>query len=76
MALIPLTPQSFAQAHWLPLQSAAFARTVSLVELNASELPAAPRLKYPASSGSTGCTQYSSEKVAKPARKSARLMRR
>lgn len=41
MALIPLTPQSFAQAHWLPLQSAAFARTVSLVELNASELPAA-----------------------------------
>ena len=41
MALIPLTPQSFAQAHWLPLPSAAFARTLSLLELNASELPAA-----------------------------------
>ena len=42
---------------------------------SAKELPAAPRPKCSANSGNTGCTQYSSEKVAKPARKRARLMR-
>ena len=43
---------------------------------SANELPAAPRLKYSASSGSTGCTQYNSENVANPAKKRAKLMRR
>ena len=58
-----------------PATKIATARQPVVTE-SASELPAAPRPKYAASSGSTGCTQYSSEKVAKPARKSARLMRR
>ena len=41
MALTPLNPQSFAGHTWRPMDSSAFARNVSLVELNASELPAA-----------------------------------
>ena len=41
MALTPLNPQSFAGHTWRPMDSSAFASNVSLVELNASELPAA-----------------------------------
>lgn len=41
MSLIPLNPERFAGARWQPMPDSAFAREVSLVELNASELPAA-----------------------------------
>lgn len=41
MALIPLSPQTFAGQFWRPMPNSGFARTVSLVELNASELPLA-----------------------------------
>lgn len=40
-----------------------------------SELDAAPTLNSWANAGSSGCTQYSSEKVEKPARNSANAMR-
>ena len=41
-----------------------------------SALAAGVTPKCATNAGSSGCTQYSSEKVAKPARNSARLMRR
>ncbi len=41
MSLIPLTPDQFANARWRPMPDSAFAREISLAELNASEMPAA-----------------------------------
>ncbi len=57
-----------------PAQKIAIARP-PVASDSGSELAAALTPKLRANSGSSGCTQYSSEKVAKPARNRARRMR-
>lgn len=41
MSLVPINPEQFAAARWSPMRGCGFARGQSLVELNASEAPAA-----------------------------------
>lgn len=41
MPLIPLNTGNFADAHWKPLTNSAFARPLNIIELLASEMPAA-----------------------------------
>ena len=47
-----------------------------MVRDSASELAAGPIWNSAANSGSSGCTQYSREKVEKPARNNAKEIRR